>query len=82
MYQFRGCPDVEDFETVAGPRDRPAHVLVRERPGGDEIADGYVLENVDLDERTADCLWGKGADPGTVTTFLLQALAEVASNDS
>ncbi|GAA3784148.1 hypothetical protein [Streptomyces chiangmaiensis] len=44
VYEFAGCPDEgEDRQIAAG--DEPGQVLVRERPDGADMVDGFVRES-------------------------------------
>ncbi|MFF1872583.1 hypothetical protein [Kitasatospora herbaricolor] len=78
VYQLRDCPDAEDVEVLAEEEGRPRQILARERPGaGGALVDGYVLQRIDAQLRTAVYTWVQAGAPGQVTAYLLDLLAEV-----
>ena len=79
VYQFRNCPGGEDVEALAAD-GRPQHVLARRRPGG-ALADGYVLQSIDAQLRTAVYTWVRAGEPDAVAAHLLELLAEVCPGE-
>ncbi|MFC9329608.1 hypothetical protein [Kitasatospora sp. NPDC057015] len=78
MHQLRDSPDAEDVEVLAEDEDRPRQILAREQPGaGGALVDGYVLQRVDAQLRTAVYTWVQAGEAGQVTEYLLDLLAEV-----
>ncbi|MBL3671565.1 hypothetical protein JL475_37990 [Streptomyces sp. M2CJ-2] len=71
VYEFTGCPDSGDCQQIADD-DEPGDVVLRERPSGLGIVDGYVRESVDDLMRVARFRWVAGGDPATVAPAVLQ----------
>ncbi|GHH80531.1 hypothetical protein GCM10018781_61290 [Kitasatospora indigofera] len=77
VYQLRDCPDAEDVEVLAEEEGRPRQILARPRPGAGGLVDGYVLQRVDAQTRTAVYTWVRAGEAEQVTEYLLDLLAEV-----
>ncbi|MFE2914363.1 hypothetical protein [Kitasatospora indigofera] len=77
VHQLRDCPDAEDVEVLAEEEGRPRQILARERPGAGGLVDGYVLQRVDAQLRTAVYAWVRAGEAGQVAEYLLDLLAEV-----
>ncbi|MCX5215613.1 hypothetical protein OG689_44350 [Kitasatospora sp. NBC_00240] len=77
VHQLRDCPDAEDVEVLAEEEGRPRQILARERPGAGGLVDGYVLQRVDAQLRTAVYTWVRAGEAEQVTEYLLDLLAEV-----
>ncbi len=82
VHQLRDCPDAEDVEVLAEEESRPRQVLARERPGSGGLVDGYVLQRVDAQLRTAVYTWVRAGEAEQVTEYLLDLLAEVCPKGS
>ncbi|MCX5216016.1 hypothetical protein OG689_43560 [Kitasatospora sp. NBC_00240] len=54
--------------------------LARRRPGG-ALVDGYILQSIDAQLRTAVYTWVRAGEPDTVATYLLELLAEVCPKE-
>ncbi|MFE3045340.1 hypothetical protein, partial [Kitasatospora indigofera] len=52
-------------------------VLARERPGAGGLVDGYVLQSIDPQRRTAVYAWVRAGEAEQVVEYLLDLLAEV-----
>ncbi|MGW5465498.1 hypothetical protein [Streptomyces sp. NPDC003996] len=63
VYEFSGCPDSWDSQQIADDQE-PGDVVLRERPGGLGVVDGFVRESGD------DMISG---DPSVVAPAVLQA---------
>jgi hypothetical protein len=72
VYEFSGCPDIGDYQQIA-VEDEPGDVVLRERPGGLGVVDGFVRESVDELMLVARFQWVAKGDPPTVASALLQA---------
>ncbi|PWI04746.1 hypothetical protein DIZ27_43450 [Streptomyces sp. NWU339] len=72
VYEFTGCPDSGDYQQIADA-DEPGEVVLRERPRGLGIVDGFVRESVDDLLRVARFRWVTSGDPSTVAPAVLQA---------
>ncbi|WP_329492650.1 hypothetical protein [Kitasatospora herbaricolor] len=81
VHQLRDCPDAEDVEVLAEEEGRPRQILARERPGAGGLVDGYVLQKVDAQLRTAVYTWVRAGEAGQVTKYLLDLLAEVCPKE-
>ncbi|WP_189316113.1 hypothetical protein [Streptomyces brasiliensis] len=46
MYEFSGCPGSADYWQITDDEE-PGDVMLRERPSGLGIVDGFVRESVD-----------------------------------
>ena len=79
--QFRDCPDTEDVEVLAEQESRPRQVLVRRRPGAADLVDGYVLQALDVRERTAVYTWVQAGEPDPVAAYLLELLPELCPTE-
>ncbi|WP_146229152.1 hypothetical protein [Streptomyces sp. NWU339] len=71
VYEFTGCPDSGDYRQIADD-EAPGAVVLRERPSGLGIVDGFVRESVDDLLRVARFRWVTGGDPSTVAPAVLQ----------
>jgi hypothetical protein len=72
VYEFSGCPDAEDYQQIA-IEDEPGDVVLRERPGGLGVLDGFVRESVDELMMVARFRWVATGDPPAVASALLKA---------
>ncbi|OIJ95742.1 hypothetical protein BIV25_20045 [Streptomyces sp. MUSC 14] len=72
MYEFSGCPDSGDYQQIADDEE-PGDVVLRERPCGLRIVDGFVRESVDDMMMVARFRWVVSGDPSAVATAVLQA---------
>ncbi|GAB2463548.1 hypothetical protein [Streptomyces incanus] len=72
VYEFSGCPDSGDFQQIADDEEL-GEVVLRERPGGLGIVDGFVRESVDDMMMVARFRWVTSGDPSTVAPAVLQA---------
>ncbi|MFD4400789.1 hypothetical protein [Kitasatospora sp. NPDC058478] len=82
VYQFRDCPDADDVEALAEEESRPRQILVRDRSGAGGLVDGYVLQSIDAQERTAVYIWTQTGAPDAVAAYLLEFLAEVCPRET
>ncbi|MFJ4806781.1 hypothetical protein [Streptomyces murinus] len=72
VYEFSGCPDSGDFRQIADDEE-PGDVVLRERPGGLGIVDGFVRERVDDVMMVARFWWVASGDASVVAPAVLQA---------
>ncbi|WP_329501460.1 hypothetical protein [Kitasatospora herbaricolor] len=83
VHQLRDCPDAEDVEVLAEEEGRPRQILARKRPdAGGGLVDGYVLQRVDAQARTAVYTWVQAGGPESVSAYLLDLLAEICPKDT
>ncbi|MEU1695592.1 hypothetical protein [Streptomyces hirsutus] len=83
VYEFTGCPDSGDYQQIVDA-DEPGDVVLRERPRGLGIVDGFVRESVDDLMRVARFQWVTSGDPSTVAPAVLQVsgLSPLARRDA
>ncbi|MET8538753.1 hypothetical protein ACFRCW_43805 [Streptomyces sp. NPDC056653] len=72
VYEFSGCPDSGDYQQIADDEE-PGNVVLRERPGGLAIVDGFVRESVDDMMMVTRFRWVACGDPPAVASAVLQA---------
>jgi hypothetical protein len=72
VYEFSGCPDTGDYRQTAID-DEPGHVVLRARPGGLGVVDGFVRESVDELMLVARLRWVASGDSPAAASALLQA---------
>ncbi|MEV8562011.1 hypothetical protein AB0478_37305 [Streptomyces sp. NPDC051917] len=72
VYEFSGCPDSWDYQQIADDQE-PGDVVLRERPGGLGVVDGFVWESVDDMMMVARFRWVASGDPSVVAPAVLQA---------
>ncbi|MGW2936867.1 hypothetical protein ACWDA7_34570 [Streptomyces sp. NPDC001156] len=72
LYAFSGCPDAGNYQEIA-IEGEPGEVVVRARPGGLAVMDGYVLESLDDLMMVAHFKWVASGDPSTVMPALCEA---------
>ncbi|WP_413812514.1 hypothetical protein [Streptomyces sp. OE57] len=72
MYRSSGCPELEDQQHL-GQETVPGHAILRERPGGLGVVDGYVREDLDEVMMVARFRWVASGDPASVTTAVMLA---------
>ncbi|MFE7394459.1 hypothetical protein [Streptomyces sp. NPDC057582] len=71
VYEFSGCPDSADYQQIADDAE-PGDVVLRERPDGLGIVDGFVRESVDDMMMVARFRWVASVDPSAVAPAVLQ----------
>ncbi|MFI8085338.1 hypothetical protein ACIF6L_31675 [Kitasatospora sp. NPDC086009] len=76
VHQFRNCPSTGDMEVLVEETGPPRQVLARAREGAGALVDGYVLQSIDAQSRTALYTWVGSGEPRAVTEHLLELLAE------
>ncbi|MFB8183635.1 hypothetical protein ACFC8N_48475 [Streptomyces sp. NPDC055966] len=72
VYELSGRPNSGDYQQIADDQE-PGDVVLRERPGGLGIVDGFVRESVDDMIMVARFWWMASRDPSTVAPAVLQA---------
>ncbi|MEU6011684.1 hypothetical protein [Streptomyces sp. NPDC047453] len=72
VYAFSGCPDTGNHQQITN-EGKPGHVVVRERPGGLDIVDGFVRESVDELMMVARFRWVASGAPSIVMPALREA---------
>jgi hypothetical protein len=83
MYEFSGCPDSGDYQQIAHDEE-PGDVVLRKRPSGLGIVDGFVRESIDDLMMVTRFRWVASGDPSTVAPAVLQAsgLSPLARRDA
>ncbi|MFD8719847.1 hypothetical protein ACFV2H_17970 [Streptomyces sp. NPDC059629] len=72
VYEFSGVADSGDYLQIADDEE-PGDVVLRERPGGLGIVDGFVCERVDNLMMVARFRWVASGDPSAVRPAVLRA---------
>lgn len=72
VYEFSGCPDSKDYQQITDDEE-PGDVVLRERPGGLGIVDGFVRESVDDMMMVARFRWVASGAPSAVAPAVLRA---------
>ncbi|MFD9597352.1 hypothetical protein ACFWA9_31995 [Kitasatospora sp. NPDC059973] len=77
VYQLRDRPGADDIEGLAEQEGPPRQILARRRPDNSAaLVDGYILQSIDAQRRTAVYTWVHSGEPDTVAACLLELLAE------
>ncbi|GAA3478178.1 hypothetical protein [Streptomyces yanii] len=71
VYEFSGCPDSADCQRIADDAE-PGDVVLRKRPDGLGIVDGFARESVDDIMMVARFRWVASGDPPAVAPAVLQ----------
>jgi hypothetical protein len=72
VYEFSGCPASGDYQQIADDQV-PGDVVLRERPDGLGVLDGFVRESVDDMMMVARFRWVASGDRSMVAPAVLQA---------